>query len=206
MKYSRLNPQARHHAVRSITALVALGVIAQFITATPANANTRWRRGSITVPTETVPTVRVKQTVKRPAPKTVKQIARSSHNQSLERRAHAQINRYRTAQNLPPLQWSEAIATQARKHSEAMAQGRTPFSHQGFSSRVRATRLNFRSAAENVGYNQGYRNPVDVAVKGWLRSPGHKRNIEGDFNVAGIGVSRNSQGEVYFTQVFLKSR
>jgi uncharacterized protein YkwD len=33
--------------------------------------------------------------------------------------------------------------------------------------------------------------------------PGHRKNIEGPYEVTGIGVARNAQGEVYFTQIFV---
>jgi len=41
-------------------------------------------------------------------------------------------------------------------------------------------------------------------VQGWLKSPGHRKNIKGDFDVTGIGVSKNAQGDYYFTQIFIK--
>jgi uncharacterized protein YkwD len=39
-------------------------------------------------------------------------------------------------------------------------------------------------------------------VDGWLKSPGHKRNIEGDFTLTGIGIASDKQGNIYFTQIF----
>jgi len=39
-------------------------------------------------------------------------------------------------------------------------------------------------------------------VDGWLHSPGHKRNIEGDFIFTGIGHARDKKGDIYFTQIF----
>ena len=40
----------------------------------------------------------------------------------------------------------------------------------------------------------------------WLNSPGHRKNIEGDFTHIGIGVVKNDAGVYYFTQIFLKKR
>jgi uncharacterized protein YkwD len=124
----------------------------------------------------------------------------------LEQAAHNQINRYRASKELPPLKWSSAIAAPARQHSAAMASGQTSFGHGGFQARVKATGVVFQGAAENVAYNQGYRDPVDAAIQGWLKSPGHRKNIEGNYDTAGIGVARNANGEIYFTQVFIRSR
>jgi uncharacterized protein YkwD len=47
-------------------------------------------------------------------------------------------------------------AQQSRIHSEAMASGQVPFSHNGFEGRVKAIAksIPYRSAAENVAYNR----------------------------------------------------
>jgi uncharacterized protein YkwD len=39
-------------------------------------------------------------------------------------------------------------------------------------------------------------------VNGWLKSPGHKKNIEGNFVLTGIGYARSKKGDIYFTQIF----
>ncbi len=125
---------------------------------------------------------------------------------SLEVSAHKQINEYRASKGLPALVWNEALAAQARQHSAAMANGQTAFGHGGFQERVQGSGVTYQGAAENVAYNQGYSNPAGEAVKGWLASPGHLKNIEGNYDTAGLGVARNAQGEIYFTQVFIRSR
>ncbi|MEQ9369593.1 MAG: CAP domain-containing protein [Coleofasciculus chthonoplastes F3-SA18-01] len=119
---------------------------------------------------------------------------------------HQQINQYRQSQNLPPLTLDASISKEARRHSQAMATGRVPLGHGGFEQRVRAIAqsMSYRQAAENVAYNQGYSDPATQAVQGWLKSPGHRKNIEGDFDVTGIGVSKNAKGDYYFTQIFIK--
>lgn len=135
-------------------------------------------------------------------------IARSQSFTSLEGSIHQQVNQYRQSQNLPSLTLNSAISAQARKHSEAMAQGQVPFSHEGFKQRIEAISnvISYRSAGENVAFNQGYSDPATVAVRGWLKSPGHLKNIQGQFDLTGIGVAKNSKGEYYFTQIFLKKR
>lgn len=127
---------------------------------------------------------------------------------SLEKSVYQKINQYRKAKKLPPLKLSSAISQQARKHSEAMAKGEVPFSHDGFDNRIKAIAksLKYRSAAENVAFNQGYPNPDQQAVEGWIKSTGHRKNMEGDFDTTGIGVSKNAEGEYYLTQIFIKRR
>jgi uncharacterized protein YkwD len=124
----------------------------------------------------------------------------------LEQAVHEQVNAYRAEQGLPPLTLDERISQQSRLHSEAMASGQAPFSHDGFEQRVQtiARSLPYRTAAENVAYNQGFSDPVAQAVAGWIDSPGHRVNMEGNFDLTGIGVARNDAGEYYFTQVFIR--
>lgn len=127
---------------------------------------------------------------------------------TLEKSVHQQVNQYRQSQNLPPLDWDERIAQQARIHSQAMATGKVSFSHEGFEERINSISqsIPYRSAAENLAQNQGYSNPDQKAVAGWLKSPNHLKNIQGDFNLTGVGIAKNSQDEYYFTQIFLKRR
>ena len=87
-----------------------------------------------------------------------------------------------------------------------MASGKVAFGHDGFSARVKATGIAYSGAAENVAYNQGSKDPATTAVQGWLKSSGHLTNIKGNYNLTGIGVASNSKGQIYFTQIFLRSR
>jgi uncharacterized protein YkwD len=127
---------------------------------------------------------------------------------ALEQSINAQINQYRQSRNLPPLTLDSRISEQARAHSQAMANASVPFSHEGFDQRVKAIARSIRygAAAENVAYNQGYSNPGEQAVQGWIKSPGHQKNMVGDYDLTGIGVAKNAKGEYYFTQIFIKRR
>ncbi len=124
---------------------------------------------------------------------------------NLAQQVHQQINKYRASVDLPPLKLNTKISEQAQIHSQNMAQQKVKFGHQGFDSRVKALKNNiaFSSAAENVAYNQGYRDPASEAVTGWIKSEGHRQNIVGNYNLTGIGVAKNKQGEYYFTQIFI---
>ena len=128
--------------------------------------------------------------------------------QTLEQAVLTQINQYRASRKLPPLIVDARISEQARNHSQAMANGSVPFSHNGFQQRVAtiARTIPYSRAAENVAYNQGYSDPVRQAVQGWLQSTGHRQNIEGSFDLTGIGIAQNAKGEYYFTQIFIRRR
>jgi uncharacterized protein YkwD len=115
------------------------------------------------------------------------------------------VNAYRKSQNLPPLTLDPVISAQAKAHSEKMARvGK--IGHEGFNDRVQsvAKEIVYRSAAENVGYSVGYAQPDAIAVEDWINSPGHQKNMVGRYDLTGIGMAKNAQGETYFTQIFIR--
>jgi uncharacterized protein YkwD len=125
---------------------------------------------------------------------------------TLERAIFTQINKYRASNGMSPLVRNAKIDNQARTHSQNMANGTVPFSHQDFSNRVKSIGIAYNGAAENIAYNQGYKDPATQAVQGWLKSPGHKKNIEGNYSQTGIGVAVNTKGEIYFTEIFINNK
>jgi uncharacterized protein YkwD len=148
------------------------------------------------------------------SPKTAKEAAltrqtsqrqtRASALTTLEQTVFRKINQYRQQQGLAALSRNSTITTQARKHSQNMANSRQ-LSHNGFDSRVEVIgkTIRWQGASENVAYNAGFSNPAAQAVNGWLKSAGHLKNIVGNYNLTGIGVAKNSRGEYYFTQIFV---
>ncbi|MDJ0599867.1 MAG: CAP domain-containing protein [Crocosphaera sp.] len=127
---------------------------------------------------------------------------------ALEQEINRRVNQYRLSKNLPPLKMNATISSVARQHSQDMASKKATFSHDGFDNRAKAVgkTISYRSFAENLAYIKGYPDLADVAVKGWINSPGHRKNMEGKFNLTGIGIAKNSDGEYYFTQLFLLER
>ncbi|MCS6793572.1 MAG: CAP domain-containing protein [Oscillatoriaceae bacterium SKW80] len=127
---------------------------------------------------------------------------------AMEEKIYQQVNQYRVSRNLPPLQLDPRISEVCRAHSKAMSEGKVPFSHQGFEQRMKilSQSIPYRSAAENIAYNLGYSEPATQAVQGWIKSPGHRKNMEGNFNLTGVGVVQNAKGEYYFTQIFIRRR
>jgi len=127
---------------------------------------------------------------------------------TLEQQTHEKVNEHRVSKGLADLAWSDVIAGQARQHSQDMASGAVSLGHDGFDDRLAAIArsLQWSSAAENVAMKQNTANPAAAALEGWLDSSGHRANIEGNFSVTGVGVSKTGDGSVYFTQVFIKSR
>jgi len=125
----------------------------------------------------------------------------------LEQATFNSINAHRASIGLSRLNWSGVMADQARGHSENMANSRVNFSHDGFDGRVDAIKkkISIGGAGENVAMNWGSTDPVGVAVSGWLNSTGHRNNIEGNYDLTGVGVAKNEDGKYYLTQIFAKS-
>lgn len=128
----------------------------------------------------------------------------NSNTASIEQSVFNQINEYRASLNLPALTRNSAVDEQARIHSQNMASGKVPFSHQGAEQRFRATGVAYKTANENVAYNQD-RDAATSAVQSWLKSSGHLANIKSNTNLTGIGVAVNGRGVVYLTQIFMRS-
>ena len=125
----------------------------------------------------------------------------------LEAQTHELVNEHRRAAGLPPLAYSPEIAAIARRHSEAMAAGTVRFGHDGAAGRRSriARSIPLRGMAENVGVNNAAaRRVAQMSVAGWLGSSGHRANIEGNYDVTGIGIARSRKGTWYFTQIFVK--
>jgi uncharacterized protein YkwD len=137
-----------------------------------------------------------------PAEKSGKELSLSELVETL----HQQVNEFRRAQGLKPLTFNPIISAQAREHSVDMARSGNTISHRRFDERLKEIRekLPYRGAAENVAISVGYENPAREAVEGWKKSPGHRKNMLGDYSLTGIGVARSQQGQYFFTQIFLE--
>ncbi len=114
------------------------------------------------------------------------------------------VNLHRRSVGLKPLQYNDIESAVAGRHSYNMATGKLPFGHKDLQKRMNiiARQIGYVSATgENVAYGQMSAKEV---VEGWLKSPGHRRNIEGDFTLTGIGIAKDRKGGIYYTQIFTK--
>jgi uncharacterized protein YkwD len=115
------------------------------------------------------------------------------------------VNDYRNSKNLNSLVSAEPLAKIAREQSIEM-QGKNKIDHDGFSRRVSEVRNYYPqpAVAENVGFNYGSPEPERSMVESWINSQGHRKNILGNYRYTGIGISKSTDGKIYFTQVFVK--
>lgn len=63
--------------------------------------------------------------------------------------------------------------------------------------------ISFTAAAENIA--SGQRTAAEV-MKSWMNSSGHRENIlSPTYNQIGVGVARDNNGNIYWTQMFIRS-
>jgi uncharacterized protein YkwD len=84
------------------------------------------------------------------------------------------------------------------------------FSHRGLDGKMvndRAEQIgmfDWRAIGENIAFNRGYDQPVEMAVEKWLESPSHRENLlNKSWIETGVGVAVSPDGSYYFTQVFI---
>jgi len=112
------------------------------------------------------------------------------------------INNYRTSLNINPLEFDDSLATDlALNHSVYMRQ-KAVTNHRYFFTRSQKLRDNGAiNVAETVAY--GYTSAESV-VNAWLKSVGHRKVLEGDYNRVGIGVVKDMNRKNYFTVLLFK--
>jgi uncharacterized protein YkwD len=111
------------------------------------------------------------------------------------------VNDDRSKHDLPPLLMNTMESSLASKHSHDMASGKVKFGHDGFNARAKSIQKSLGSTEVGENVASGRMTAREV-VDGWLNSPGHKKNIEGNFTLTGIGYARNKKGDIFFTQIF----
>lgn len=113
------------------------------------------------------------------------------------------INDYRLSVGLSALQKINHISSKCEDHNEYMIANNV-VDHNDFVLRsdniVKV--LGAKKVGENVAYNY---KTSEAAVKAWLNSPDHKKNIEGDYTHLGISVTTDpATGKKYYTNIFAK--
>ena len=112
------------------------------------------------------------------------------------------VNNHRKSVGKSSLERNAFADQLATEHTNYMI-SKNQISHDNFNERFQELQhnVNAKSAAENVA--SGYPTAERV-MDGWIHSPGHKANIEGNFTHIGITAIKNSQGSYYYTQLFFR--
>ena len=126
----------------------------------------------------------------------------------LEAQLHTEVNRIRSERHLIRLERRSDLDRVALAHSEDMARRRF-FSHHSPEGASPLNRLQdagiegMRLAAENLGKTTDATPSLRI-VEHWLSSEDHRRNLHAPaFNFTGIGVVRDAEGALLYTQVYV---
>lgn len=115
-------------------------------------------------------------------------------------RAH---NKERAAEKLAPLTLDESLTRAARAHAEDMAE-HEEMTHEGSdgskpAERVKKVGYRYVKTGENVAEGQ---RSVAAVMRSWMNSPGHKRNILGEYSQMGAAMVEGADGQPYWCVVF----
>lgn len=112
------------------------------------------------------------------------------------------VNDYRDSLGYTALTYNTIAYEQANNHNDYMI-SKGNLSHDNFSSRAStiSLELNVEFVAENVA--KDYATATD-AFKGWLASSSHKKTMEGEFTHTAVSVKKDSNNNLYFTQLFFR--
>jgi uncharacterized protein YkwD len=134
----------------------------------------------------------------------------SAATAEMEDEVLARINQIRQGEGLKPLRINRPLAAVARGFSRQMAVENF-FSHDApsgetFEDRIRNARLEFFRIGENIYKCNNLPKPAESAVKAWINSPGHRKNVlTAEYTETGIGVWKVGKN-YYFTQDFIRPR
>ncbi|ALJ03937.1 hypothetical protein APS56_01680 [Pseudalgibacter alginicilyticus] len=112
------------------------------------------------------------------------------------------INSHRLSLGLNALSDMSLVKSVAYSHTDYMVDNNI-VSHDNFFMRSSYLKENAgaKFVSENVAY--GYTS-AETVVKAWLKSEGHKANIEGDFTNFDVSAEESVDGKWYYTNIFIK--
>ena len=121
---------------------------------------------------------------------------------SIELKVLDLVNTYRVEKGFPELDAVNEGSIQAASHNEHMIIN-DEVCHDFFGSRYEALvkDVQAKAVSENVAY--GY-NSAEAVVEAWIKSEGHKENIEGEYTHFGISIKEGKEGKLYFTNIFVR--
>jgi uncharacterized protein YkwD len=112
------------------------------------------------------------------------------------------INTHRITLGLSALADHNMVKAVASTHTDYMIEVDN-VSHDNFFQRKQSLQANADAniVSENVAY--GF-NSAESVVNAWINSPSHKENIEGDYTDFDVSAEQNTEGNWYFTNIFIK--
>lgn len=139
---------------------------------------------------------------------------------AMERDILTLTNAKRAAAGFAPVKLSRVLSNYARQWSQMMANHQVEFGHGvegtptdgGVRRRQASLAMDreYSGGSENVHRHNNEPTFTDQqhanrAVESWMDSPGHRKNmLNPEQEYIGIGVAASNDGDLYFTQIYLK--
>ncbi len=131
----------------------------------------------------------------------------SNDIRSLETELIRLVNNERSRAGRSPLAENNELSRVARLKSEDFVK-KNYFSHNSPTygtpfNMIRSFDIHFTAAAENIASGQ---KTAEQVMNTWMNSSGHKSNILNYiYNQIGVGVAKDNNGNLYWTQMFIRS-
>ena len=115
------------------------------------------------------------------------------------------VNKERTSRGLSALKFNAELAKVATTKSQDMID-RNYFDHNSPTygspfDMMKKFGITYKSAGENIA--MGQKTPQEV-MTAWMNSDGHRKNIlNSSFTEIGIGIAKDKNGRLYWTQMFI---
>jgi uncharacterized protein YkwD len=119
------------------------------------------------------------------------------------------VNAERKLRGVRELVWDERLAAEARRHASRMVT-QWFFGHKDpvrgdIGQRLRKEGVIWYKCSENLYQGLGVQDPARNADLGWLKSPGHRRNmLDPEVTHAGTGAAVRADGTVFIAQVYIQ--
>jgi uncharacterized protein YkwD len=126
----------------------------------------------------------------------------------IARQIQQEVNHARQTVRIPPLIWNEQLAAEAGRHARNMAEKRF-FAHEdpargNLFNRLDKSGIEWRRSAENLYEQVGDKNPSEEAVRTWLHSAGHSRNMmNAMLSEAGVGAALQRDGTLVMVKEYI---
>ena len=124
-----------------------------------------------------------------------------------EQQIRQNVDYERSSKHIPPLNWNEQLALEARRHARNIA-ARGFFAHEDpvrgdIDRRLDASGIGWHRCAENI-YAGNASGLAEEAVTAWRLSPGHcKIMLDSMLSETGVGIAVKNDGTIIVVQEFI---
>ncbi len=112
------------------------------------------------------------------------------------------VNEHRLNLGQNSLEFSSVAYKYANEHTDYMVVKGTT-NHDNFNTRASNIAAETKASLVSENVAKDYTS-ANAAFEGWLASSNHRKTIEGEFTHTAISVKRNTNGKLYYTQLFFK--